>query len=108
MIEISSKLKIILMEVVEEDCQKKKLEIEKSLLRFKSLLLEIARTKKLELAISVIGSHVEASEDEKALELLERGKLVKGKRKYTEHNAYCEYQLTKKGSELLKKLQKET
>jgi hypothetical protein len=50
----------------------------------------------------------EAKEYEQDLNFLERGNLVKGKLKFTERNAYRECQLTKKGSELLKKLQSET
>jgi len=40
--------------------------------------------------------------------LLERSNLVKKQIKYSEDNAYREYQLTKKGTELAKKLLKET
>ena len=54
------------------------------------------------------GAYSGVEKYEKELNLLERGNLVKGKLKYTERNAYREYQLTKKGSELVNKLQKET
>jgi hypothetical protein len=110
---MSSDLKIILDKVIEEDCKQKELEIEKreaaGFERFKSLLSEIARAKKWDLAIWVEGSNAEGVKKyEKDLNLLERGNLVKGQIKYTERNAYREYQLTKKGSDLLKKLLKET
>lgn len=108
-IRTSSELKAILNQVAEEDYANEELEIEQSLLRFKSLLLEIAKAKKWDLAIWVEGTDVEYAEKyEKDLNLLERGNLIKGKLKYTDRNAYREYQLTKKGSELLEKLQKKT
>ena len=100
---------MILTQVAKEDYASEELEIEKSLTRFKSLLFEIARAKKWDLAIWVEGTAVsDAEKVEKDLNLLERGNLVKGKMKFTERNAYREYQLTKKGNELLKKLQSET
>ena len=106
---MSSDLKIILDKVIEEDYKRKELEIEKGFERFKSLLHEIASAKKWDFAIWVQGSKVNGVEKyEKELNLLERGNLVKGKMKFTEHNAYREYQLTKKGSDLIKKLLKET
>ena len=105
----SSDLETILKQVAEEDYENKELEIEQNFSSFKSLLLEIAKAKKWDLAIWVEGIDVQhAKRYEKGLNLLERGNLVKGKLKYTERNAYREYQLTKKGFELLKKLQKET
>lgn len=108
-INTSSDLLIILTQVAKEDYASEELEIEQNLERFKSLLLEIARAKKWDLAIWVEGTAVSDSEKvENNLNLLERGNLVKGKMKFTERNAYREYQLTKKGTELLKKLQIET
>ena len=106
---MSLDLKSILDKVVEEDYKEKEGEIEKRLENFKGLLRDIAKAKKWNLAIWVEGSNVKGVDDyEKNLNLLERGNLIKGKIKFTERNAYREYQLTKKGSELLKKLQKET
>jgi hypothetical protein len=108
-IRTASDLRVILKQVAEDDYINEELDIEKNLLRFKSLLLEIAKAKKWDLAIWVEGTAVKDAEKvEKDLNLLERGNLVKGKMKYTERSAYREYQLTKKGAELLKKLQKET
>jgi hypothetical protein len=106
---MSLDLKTILDTVVEEDCKQKEEKIEKRLENFKVLLRDIAKAKKWDLAIWVEGSNVKGTEEyEKDLNLLERGNLVKGKMKFTERNAYREYQLTKKGSELIEKLQKET
>ena len=42
---------------------------------------------------------------EKALNMLERGNIIKCKMKYTHRSEYREYELTKKGEELAKKLQ---
>ena len=109
MIITSSELKSILNNVAAEDYANEELDVEKGLLRFKSLLLEIEKAKKWDLAIWVEGTDVQYAEKyEKDLNLLERGNLIKGKLKYTERNAYREYQLTKKGSEIVEKLQKET
>ena len=106
---MSSNLKGILNKVVEEDYASEEVEIEKNLSLFKSLLLEIAKVKTWDLAIWVEGTDVKSAEKyEKNLNLLERGNLVKGKLKFTERNAYREYQLTKKGFELVKKLREET
>jgi hypothetical protein len=105
---MSSELKIILDKVIEEDYHRKELEIEKRFEEFKSLLQEIARAKKWDLAIWVEGSRVKGAQKyEEDLNLLEIGNIVKGKMKFTERNAYREYQLTRKGSELVKKLLKE-
>jgi hypothetical protein len=106
---MSLDLKTILDTVVEEDYKQKEEKIEKRLENFKVLLRVIAKAKKWDLAIWVEGSNVKGIEEyEKDLNLLERGNLVKGKMRFTERNAYREYQLTKKGSELIEKLQKET
>jgi hypothetical protein len=106
---MSSDLKSIIEKVVDEDYKRKELEIEKELERFVSLLLEIAKAKKWDLAIWVEGTNVKGVEKyEKDLNLLERGNLVKGRMKFSERNAYREYQLTKKGSELVKKLLKQS
>jgi hypothetical protein len=106
---MSSDLKAILDKVAEEEYRSKKLEIEEGLERFKSFLLKIAKTKKWSHIIWVEGSMVKKFEKyEKDLNLLEKGDLVKGRMKYTEHNAYRVYQLTPKGFELAKKLLEET
>jgi hypothetical protein len=108
-IKMSSNLKTILEKVIEEDYKRKEIEIEKRVKNFKTLLYEIAEAKRWDLAIWVEGSKVENVEKyEKELNLLERGNLIKGKMKFTERNAYREYQMTRKGSELVEKLQKET
>jgi hypothetical protein len=106
---MSSDLKAILGKVAGEDYDIDRLKIEENMVRFKSLLLKIAELKKWDLLVWVEGSAVEDLEKHEAdLNMLERGNLVKGHMKYTERNAYREYQLTKKGAELAQKLQKET
>jgi len=40
--------------------------------------------------------------------VLERAHLVKGQTKETNHNVYRQYELTKKGAELVERLSKET
>lgn len=102
---MSSDLKIILDNVAAEDYEHERLEIAKNLSFFQSLLVEISKAKRWDLALWVEGSKVTAAEKyETALNFLERGHLVTGQIKYTEHNAYCEYQLTEKGADLVKKL----
>lgn len=106
---MSSELKAILNKVVEEDYKNEEMMIEARLERYKSLILKIAKAKKWDLRIWVEGSALKDVEKyEKDLNFLERGNIVKGQMKYTERNAYREYQLTKKGTELAKKLSKET
>jgi len=101
---MSSDIKEILRRIAEEDYESEKQEIDGRLDRCKSLILEIAKVKRFDLAISVEGSDTQFQKDEKDLNFLERGNLVKGKTSYTRHNAYREYQLTKKGDELATKL----
>jgi hypothetical protein len=106
---MSSDLSEILHKVTEEDYKRKIVEIEDGLGRYKSLILKIAETKKWDLTIWVEGTKLKDLEKyEKDLNLLKRANLIKGQLKYTERNAYREYQLTKKGTELAKKLLKET
>jgi hypothetical protein len=106
---MSSDLKIVLSKVVEEDYKRREFEVEKGLERFKNLLCEIARAKKWDLVIWVEGSDVKGVRKfEKDLNLLERGNLITDKLKFTERNAYREYQLTKKGSDFVRKLLRET
>ncbi|MEJ2241482.1 MAG: hypothetical protein P8Y18_04995 [Candidatus Bathyarchaeota archaeon] len=106
---MSLDLKEILVNTIKEDYKQKEMEVEKGIERFKQLLCEIAAAKKWDLTMWVEGSNVKDIEKhEKDLTLLEKGKLIKGKMKFTEHNEYREYQLTKKGSDLVKKLIKET
>jgi hypothetical protein len=102
---MSSELKTILERVAEEDFKSEKTDIGERLPHYKSLILQIEKTKKLDLAISVEGSQVKDLKKYKTdLNFLERSNLVKGETKYTERTTYREYTLTRKGTELAKKL----
>jgi hypothetical protein len=101
---MSFDLKQIMLRVAEEDYESEREEIEGALDRYRALILEIARVKKFDLAIWVEGSETQFQREERELSLLERANLVKRKMNYTHHNAYREYQLTKKGAELAAKL----
>ena len=82
--------------------------IDKGLRNYKSLILQIAEAKKWDLRVWVEGQEPEdLKKYEKVLNMLERGNIIKGKMKYTHRSAYREYELTKKGEELAKKLQEE-
>lgn len=106
---MSSDLKTILRKTVEEDYKHKIAEIDEDLERYGSLILKIAETEKWDLLVWFEGTEPEDLEKyEKDLNLLERANLIRGQLKYTERNAYREYQLTKKGAELAKKLLNET
>lgn len=105
---MSSDLREFLYKQAEEDYKSERGEIEEGLERYKSLILTILKVKKWDLPIRIEGSETHFEQYEKDLNLLERSNLVKGQVKYTEHNEYREYKLTEKGSELAKKLLKET
>jgi len=105
---MSSDLLETLHNVAEEDCEDEIHAIDRGLKRYKSLILRIAKVKKWDLLVWVEGQELEdLKKYEKNLNMLERGNIIKGKMKYTERNAYREYELTKKGEELAKKLIKE-
>jgi hypothetical protein len=103
---MSSDLKQILRKVAEEDYESEEEEIERGIDRYKALILEIARVKRFDLAIWVEGVDTPFRKNERDLSFLERANLVKGEIRFTRdsHNAYREYQLTKKGAELATKL----
>lgn len=103
-----SELKDILYKQAEEDYKNERKEIEEGLERYKSRIIEIAKAGKWDLPIFIEGAETHYEQEKKDLDLLERSRLVKGKMKYTERNAYREYELTEKGAELAKKLSKET
>ena len=100
---MSSELKSILVETIKEEYQNKRADVEKRLDQYSALLLKIARHKKYDLSVWVGGDETHWC-TENDLALLEKAKLIQGVMKYTEHNAYCEYALTKKGTEIVKQL----
>jgi hypothetical protein len=104
-----SDLENILERVAEEDFESEETDIKERLSYYKSLILKIEKAKKFDLAIWIEGSELkDLKKYERDLNLLERGNLVKGKMKYTERTAYREYTLTRKGTELAKKLSLES
>jgi hypothetical protein len=102
---MASDLSVILHKIAEEDYKSEKIAIEEGLRRYKILILQIAKVKKWDLLVWAEGAELkDLKKYEKDLNLLERSNLIKGEMKYTERDAYRQYQLTKKGSELAKKL----
>ncbi len=105
---MSLELKMMLNRVAEEDRERKEMDFEEGINRYKSLLLKLAKDKTLDIIYSVEGSKQQNSnKDRDDLEVLERAHLVKGQLKYTHRNEYRQYELTKEGAELAEKLSKE-
>jgi hypothetical protein len=104
---MSKELKKHLDTVLEEDYKRLENTVEEELPRYISLLLDIAKYKKLDVTIWFEGTkQSELNKQEKELNMLERANLIKGKMKYTHRNVYREYELTKKGAELVEELSK--
>ncbi len=70
----------------------------------KSLLIKIAEARRWSLLTSVRGLETHHAELEKDLSLLERCGLISCKVKYTKHNEYHEYSITKNGQALVRQL----
>jgi hypothetical protein len=105
---LSADLKARLDRVLEEDYKQEEMRLEEDLPRMKELLLRIFKMKKLDVLVWMEGTKEDAlNKDERFLGLLERANLVKGQTKYTHRNAYRQYELTLKGSELAEMLAKE-
>jgi hypothetical protein len=106
---MSSELKTMLNKVIVDDSEREETEFEEGIDRYKSLLLKIAKYKKLDIVISVEGTaQADLNKNERDLNVLERANLVKGKTKFTHRNVYHQYELTMKGAELVGKLSKKT
>ena len=104
---MSKELKKHLDTVLEEDYKRLENTVEEELPRYISLLLDIAKYKKLDVTIWFEGTkQSELNKQEKELNMLERANLIKGKMKYTHRNVYREYELTKKGAELVEERSK--
>jgi hypothetical protein len=104
---IEIELKKILLEKVDEDFQKERNKVIESLEDYKSLLIKIADASRWDFTTSVMGMETHHPEQQKALDLLERCGLIESKVKYTKHNEYREYSVTKNGQMLVKHLGKE-
>jgi predicted transcriptional regulator len=105
---LSTQLKKKLERIVEEDCRREGTKISTELPKYKDALLKIKQRGKLDLLISVEGTkQINAENDAKILEKLERANLIKGEDKFTHRNNYRQYELTAEGTELLKQLESE-
>lgn len=106
---MSSELKAILHKVSEGERKRKEKELQEGISRYKSLLLKVAKEKKLDVTVTVEGTKQhEANQNAQDLNVMESAQLVEGQTKFTHRNEYRQYVLTPKGSELAAKLAKET
>jgi len=106
---MSSELKIMLSKVAVKDNERKEIEFEDGINRYKSLLLRVAKIKLFDMLISSEGTEQgDMKQTELDLDVLERARLVKGQTKYTHRNEYRQYELTPEGAELVEKFSKET
>jgi hypothetical protein len=106
---MSSELKIMLSKVAVKDNERKEIEFEEGINRYKSLLLRVAKIKPFDVLVSSEGTEQgNMKQTELDLDVLERARLVKGQTKYTHRNEYRQYELTSEGAELVEKFSKET
>jgi hypothetical protein len=106
---MSSELKAMLSKIPVEDNERKELELEEGINRYKSLLLRVAKDEPFDVLVSTEGTE-DSNLNQYMLDLnmLERVHLLNGKTKETNRDVYREYELTKEGAELVEKLSKET
>ena len=100
---MSSELKSILIDFVEEECQNKLKDINNNLERFQELLLKISRQKNYHLTLWVVGEDMHWGV-EKDLDLLEKADLITGEMGYSDQSGYRIYTLTDKGKGIVQKL----
>lgn len=100
---MSSELKSILIDFVEEECQNRLKDINNNLGRFQELLLKISRQKNYHLTLWVVGEDMHWGV-EKDLDLLENADLITGEMGYSDQSGYRNYTLTDKGKRLVQKL----
>jgi hypothetical protein len=106
---MSSDLKAMLSKVTVEDNERKELEFEEGINRYKSLLIRVAKDKPFDVLVSSEGTEEgNLNQDVLDLDMLERAHLLKGQTKETNRDVYREYELTEEGAELVEKLSKET
>lgn len=103
---MSLELEMILNKVAIEEKESEKIDFERRKSSFKSVLLKLAKDKKMDVLLSAEGRDQHDSE-KRDLDVLEKAGLVKGQTKYTHRNEYRQYELTPKGAELVEKLTKE-
>ena len=105
---MSSELKIMLSKVAVKDNERKEIEFEEGINRYKSLLLRVAKVKPFDVLVSSEGSEQgDMKQTVLDLDMLERARLVKGQTKYTHRNEYRQYELTPEGAKLVEKFSKE-
>ena len=97
---MSSELKSILVDIIEEECQNRLIDIKNNLARFQDLLLKISKQKKYDLTLWVVGEDTNW-EAKKDLDLLEKAGLIIGKMGYSDQSGYREYTLTDKGNRII-------
>jgi hypothetical protein len=98
-----------LSKVAVKDNERKEIEFEEGINRYKSLLLRVAKVKPFDVLVSSEGSEQgDMKQTVLDLDVLKRARLVKGQTKYTHRNEYRQYELTPEGAELVEKFSKET
>ena len=106
---MSSELKIMLSKVAVKDTERKEVEFEEGINRYKSLLLKVAKVKPFDVLVSSEGTEQgDMKQTVLDLDLLKRARFMKGQTKETKHNVYRQYELTQEGAELVEKFLKET
>jgi hypothetical protein len=100
---LSSELKSILIDVIEEECQKKLKDLNNNLERFEDFLLKISKQKQYHLTLWVVGEDTHWGV-EKDLDLLEKADLITGEMGYSDQSGYRIYTLTDKGKGIVQKL----
>ena len=86
------------MRLTAETCKREETQLEEGLHRYKSLLLKIAKDKKMNIIVSFEGTE-QRDRDKKThdLKMLEKASLVIAQTKTTHRKVYLQYELTRKG-----------
>jgi microsomal dipeptidase-like Zn-dependent dipeptidase len=106
---MSIDLQEILARQIEENYRRQAQMVKDEIATFKSLITNIYKATKLDIAISVEGAETsEFKKQKNHLELLEKAGLIKGATMYTHHNEFKQYTLTENGEQIAKKISEET
>ncbi len=106
---MSSELKMILSTVILKESERREIDFDEGIDRYKSVLKKLAKDKKMDVLYSVEGAEVpDLDMTKEDFEVLEKANLVKGQTKYTHHNEYRQFELTEEGVKLAEKLSNET
>ena len=97
----------ILLEKIEEDYQEERKKVIERSEELRSLLIKIANAGRWDLTTSVMGMETHHPEQQEDLDLLERCGLIESKVKYTKHNEYREYSITRKGQAIVKRAERD-